>query len=305
MNNKICLIMIPVFVMISLSISCSKEQDASAPMASKAKMETAVMEEFSDEGVTDNRKEAKKRAAPGKPKNQNQERELDSNFIKSMEAAQGRMLEYTVNLVYKSDTFLHSRQTLLDIVGKYGFIASAGSSTEGKFPKLRTTFHIRSEDLYRALKELDAAGTLLNESISVFDHTENMEQNRRKIEREALRLIRKNRAIGQVAPGKKTWTQRESSLERSEDSLDRSKHEDWKIKDRVSWAKITLNLKGPDYPEKAEVKVPVFKKAFIGLLNLLLEIVYWTIWIMPFIALFLTIWLKREAIKNFFSKKKE
>jgi hypothetical protein len=152
------------------------------------------------------------------------------------------------------------------------------------------------------LQQIDKLGILKNENISVVDHTENMAWQKIKIDREQLRTVRKNQTIKDVSSSLKTWTDRERSLEQSEDALDQAKFEEWKINDKISWAHLIVYVKGPDQPDR--IKVPAFRDAFVGVANMLLNILYALIWLAPFIIVFLIIWLKRHAIKRLLTRKK-
>lgn len=228
---------------------------------------------------------------------------LVGHFLAPMALAGERLLEYRVDLTYESMDLIKSRQEMLGIVAKYGFVKGSGASLESKKSFMASDVFVKSEKLYDALQEFDKVGILLAENISVTDHTENMVLQERKVKREQIRIGRKNAAAGQVTAAARNWNDIENSLEQSEDTLDGADHEKWKIKDKVAWAWIHVNFKGPDQPGRIEV--PRYTDAFIGVANLFLGFLYVLIYILPLgILIWLVIW-KRNQIKNIFKRKKD
>lgn len=214
------------------------------------------------------------------------------------EFAMGRLLEYTVSLSYRSDDLYKSRQLLFEMIPRYGFIKNSNSSIQGNMPYMTSSISVKSEMLYEALLEFSRLGILLNEKIIVFDHTENMVLNERRAKREQLRITRRNKAANQVTARSKTWKDTEDSLERSENSLDKSEHEKWKIRDRVSWATVNISLSGPEMPDIVQIHVPTYSNAFKEMINILLQIIYLLIVIMPVaVILSIIIWKRRIILK--------
>jgi hypothetical protein len=229
---------------------------------------------------------------------------LIGHFLAPMEFARERLLEYRVDLTYESKELMTSRRELLGIVGKYGFIKGGSSSLENKIPLAVSDVYVKSDKLYEVLQELDRVGTLLAENITVTDHTEEMALQERTVKREQLRIGRKNAASAQVAPATKNWNDIESSLAQSEDKLDASEHAKWKIRDKVAWAWIHVNLKGPDQPER--ITVPRYTDAFVGMINILLGLLYVIIYILPFVVIAgLIVWKRKQIAAIFRRKKKE
>lgn len=232
-------------------------------------------------------------------------RDITTHFVAPVKMAAKRLIEYNITLAYESNEFLDSRNKLLGIIGKYGFIRSSSTSTKGNFPYLSSTFHVKSEKIYEVLQECDSLGILLKEDISTIDHTGNMFYNRIKLEREQIRIKRKSKAMSNVKQGLKSWREVQESLEVSENTMDEKTFEKWKINDRVAWAKINLSIKGPELPQKAEkIKIPSYKNAFIGIANIMLNIIYALIWLLPFVIIITIIVYFRSSISKFFNKKK-
>ena len=111
--------------------------------------------------------------------------------------------------------------------------------------------------------------------------------------REELRMARRSRVSG-IAPAARNWREREEALSRSEDGLDEAEHARWRIKDKTAWARITISLQGPELP--ARVKVPDYSRALVGLVNMLLELGYVLLWLLPLLLMVLAIFLLRGTI---------
>jgi len=212
--------------------------------------------------------------------------------------APGRLLEYNVDVTYRTKDIIAGRSMLFDVAARRGFLMT--SSASAKSASMQVRMAVRSSELLDTLKELDRTGDLVEESINVIDHTENDYGQTLKAKREEIRNIRRNQAmIGDAAA--RNWAERDAALERSEDAADAAKLEKWRIQDRVNWATVTIHLDGPDLP--AAVQVPTYRNAFVGLLNLLLWLVYASIYVLPFAAVIgLIIW-KKNTIVGIFRRK--
>jgi len=232
----------------------------------------------------------------------NEKKSLDTAFIPKTDLIKNRYLEYSINLTYETIKLKDSRKKLLLILEKYGFLTSAHSNISNKNSYMSIDFKIQSTKIYNALIEFDALGILKSEKITVNDLTESMMKSQRKIHRENLRLIRKNKATQFNSYKKRNWMQIENSLERSENNIDTSKNKKWKIEDRVKWAKIHIYLRSPKAPDSIEV--PNYLDALTGMINLVLNIFYYILYLMPvfvFIGIFL---IFRKKIFSFRIKNK-
>ena len=105
-----------------------------------------------------------------------------------------RMLEYEVSLQYKSSQFLQSRKKLLEIADSSAIIISNHSSNTGQKPYLNVKLLVKSSNLYETLLKIDEIGNLKSEDIRTIDHTESNVENRIKLEREQIRLKRRQNA---------------------------------------------------------------------------------------------------------------
>ncbi len=301
---KMKFLLIILITISSFAFSCQKA-DQSAPES-----ETVPAEESFEPDALSDELMMKRGVVPGGEgtddastgeKKKDADRGIETPFYTEFDESMGRQLEYRADLNFETKNLFKSRKQLLEVVKKYGFIKNSTTSTEYSNIYLSANIAVRSSELYDVLLDLQDIGVLVNERITVTDHTEEMVMAERKIKREQLRIARKNRAISQVAPGAKTWTEREQSLERSENELDQKEHDRWKITDRVYWAEVTMYVKGPVTAETIEV--PRYRNALIGLVNGLLVFLYGLIYAVPFIAIALVIWFKRGFIKNIFKRK--
>ncbi|MBM9500178.1 DUF4349 domain-containing protein [Leptospira sp. 201903071] len=190
-----------------------------------------------------------------------------------------RLLEYNIQLSYECKDLVKTRKELLDYIAKYGYLESS-SAINSRTPFMSVKMHVRTAKLYEALLDLDKLGVLISEDISTIDHTEGMVWQKRKTTREKIRLSRRNNANQQIGAASKNWEVIEESIERSEDELDLAEQETWKIKDRVSWATISVSFGTPTPPDA--IQVPEYKNALVGILNAFLQLSYYLLWIFPF-----------------------
>jgi hypothetical protein len=295
-------ILISVILAFFMDLSCKKAEegaprDGAQPAISQNAPQGEAMS-VADEATGGKQRQAiQDKKDTGRPG-------LIGHFLAPMEFARERLLEYKVDLTYESGELMRSRRELLGIVAKYGFIKGGSASLDDKVPLAVSDVYVKSDTLYEALQEFDRVGTLRAEHISVTDHTEEMALQERTVKREQLRIGRKNIASAQVAPAAKNWSDIESSLAQSEDKLDASEHAKWKIRDKVAWAWIHVNLKGPDQPER--ITVPRYTDAFIGMINILLGLLYVIIYSLPFAVIAgLIVWKRKQIAAIFRRKKKE
>jgi hypothetical protein len=300
MNNyKIHSLILICAIALFPVLSCKKSEapkDASAPVAYDKNAPAQEAMSTSDEaGVMKERKAVLERPDEGI-------RGITGHFLATMELAKDRLLEYRTDLTYESRDLMKSRRELLDIVSKYGFVKGSSISLEEKEPLAVSDVFVKSDKLYETLRELDRLGSLLSETITVTDHTEEMVLQERTVKREQIRIVRKNAAAGQVAPAARNWADIDGSLTQSEDRLDASEHAKWKIRDKVAWSWIHVTLKGPDQPDR--IDVPRYADAFIGMINILLRLVYVVIYLLPVAAIvWLIVWKKSQIVAIFRRKK--
>ncbi|MEQ9362961.1 MAG: DUF4349 domain-containing protein, partial [Leptospirales bacterium] len=212
----------------------------------------------------------------------------------ALQIPEDRLLEYKIQVTYRTDDYRLARQSLLEIAGKHGHLTNSYASTDPTW-SMNTSMRIRVAEMYGVLKELDRLGELESEQIQSTDHTENMVLAERQYRRERLRLVRRSAAARQTPAANKTWAQREQLIEQSEDRQDQAEHEQWKINDRVNFAQIDVHLLGPELP--VQVEVPPYQNAFLILVNWFLELLYAMILAAPLWLLLLLVWIKRGAIK--------
>ncbi len=213
--------------------------------------------------------------------------------------ADDRFLEYTVDLRYRADDFRRARNTLYEVISKYGFIQS-GTTELGAASELTILSSIQSVNLYKFLREIDSIGTLVSERIHVTDLTEQIVLSQRAQRRESIRMERRNRAIGQAGARDRNWQAIENALTISEDRYDGAEHQKWQVTDRVSWAKITIRIE-----PTGEIKVPPYRKALYWLVETALDTVYAFLYFIPVLVVLLLIWWQWPRISKPFRKKTE
>lgn len=207
---------------------------------------------------------------------------------------ESRMLEYTVNLSFESESILESRKIAFETAQKYGFLSSSRTyNTDNQH--FQATIRVSAERLHDALKDLEKAGTLIQSSVDVTDHTADRIWQGIKLDRERIRSRRRQAMQNRAVP--ENQIQAENLLAQSEDSQDAAKFEDWKIQDRVQWATVNISVQGPEAPESIEV--PNYVNALVGLTNNLLALIYWMLEnILLIIVLLLLIWQWKRIWKG-------
>jgi len=292
MNKKIILTVIFVLLALCLINSCKKDSSKKPSSINESKT------------MYDSPKDAQKNSDENITKNVTTQ-DLDFFLIDDFEKSKKRLLEYNINTTYECADLNTARKTLLEIVNEYGFIKNASSSIKQDPYYINAKIFVDASLLYKSLLDLKKIGKLVSEDITVIDLTENMYIKQKIQAREKIRIDRKKKSIESSSPKDNEWLDKENSLEKSEDSLDKSEIEQWKINDQIAWAKININIKAPEKPYS--IVVPSFKNAFLGVINLLLQILYVLIYILPFIIIIIllfVLWKKRVQIKEFFKKDK-
>jgi len=258
----------------SQSESPAETATLSREMSPSAKMAEEMVQNEADESEL--RAEKKDILTQDKPENN-----LGKVFNPTINSTE-RLLEFRVILNYESSDIIKTRKELIQFISKYGYLANS-SAVNSRSPYMSATIFVDSSKLYEALLDLDKLGVIQSEDITTIDHTEGMVWQKRKINREKIRLGRKNKANNQIDASSKNWSAIDESLTKSEDQMDLAEHETWKIQDRIKWATIQIQFSTPIPPD--QIQVPVYKNAFIGLFNMFLELTYYLIWIIPFLLL--------------------
>jgi hypothetical protein len=103
--------------------------------------------------------------------------------------------------------------------------------------------------------------------------------------REEIRKNRRSAAASQALVNSKNWEVTENLLSQSEDKQLQTRMEEWRIGDRTGWATLQITLSLPVTAVPAPVEVPEFRNAFVGLLNVMLQLIYALIYIVPLVAI--------------------
>ncbi|MES0491598.1 MAG: DUF4349 domain-containing protein [Leptospirales bacterium] len=179
-----------------------------------------------------------------------------------------RLLEYQVQLTFEVDNFVKARHDLFRMANEYGYISESTASEEST-SYMQTVLYVRSSQLNEFLLKVENLGRLTYEEINAIDHTENNEWQKRRIQRENIRSFRRKKAL-QGTPARKNWQERENALAHSEDNLDKAEQEKWKIKDKITWARVQVTLYPPQ--EGPAVKLPLYKETLIAMANFFLAL---------------------------------
>lgn len=282
-----------------LSVFCAKKEEAKVSGSSGTAKTDVAKPALSDEKAAMGNPSPEKEEAAKSKLSSADIPSFKTNFIADFNTAKDRSLEYSIDLTYRTSDITISREELLKIISKYGFLLSSSASISEYDSRVNVVFSIKAAEMYNALIDLKSIGNLVNESINVTDHTETVIWNGIKNNREKERIDRKLKTVSQVGAENKYLEQREESLEASEDNLDNVKFDEWKIKDRVYWANLKVNLLGPEPPHR--VLVPNFKEALIDFFNNFLKLIYVFITILPFIIIIGILFWKWKWMKEKFS----
>ncbi len=213
-------------------------------------------------------------------------------------AVQDRMLEYHVNLNFETDSFQRSRARLMALVDKYGYMQESHALLE-RHEKVNSRVIVESKNLYRFLQNADGLGRLLSEKIQTADHTGEHVRQRLDINRQSLRQRRRANAL-RGTPNSETWVEREKLVAEAEDRRDAARMAQWNIEDRIKWAKVNINLRGPR--QTPVIELPNYVEALVFLLNGLLWLLKGLLYILPLIGLGLLGWVYRQQILGLFRK---
>lgn len=287
--KKIYILMI--FILFAFLLQCGKESNSESTAPVEAEMRSLDMPMEKKVSTSGSRLED----TIEQPSVENQLGEVFVPILNSTE----RLLEYQIQLSYQTQDLIKTRKDILGFISKYGYIENS-SAVNTDSPYINLRIHIKSEKLYEALMELDTYGVLLNEDISTVDHTEGMVWQKIKSNREKIRLVRRSNANNQTLANSKNWQVIEEAVTESENNLDSSEHEIWKIKDRVKWATLNVNFSTPIPADK--VQIPTYKNAFVGILNLFLELTYYLIWMIPFVVIAVVLYFPLKKIYVYFKK---
>ncbi|HNE54026.1 MAG TPA: DUF4349 domain-containing protein [Leptospiraceae bacterium] len=208
---------------------------------------------------------------------------LDKPLNPITDAAKTRFLEYNIQLSYKVEDINKTRENLLNIVKKDSFISRSQTNLSTGYESMFVQIYIPVGTMYQTLVELDKLGQLTYEDIQTEDLTDKNEEQKIKLSRESIRGSRRSRVANKGSVENWNWKDREDALERSENAEDQAKLESWRIKDRVSWAKVNLTLSGKELSNR--IQFPNYKNAFVSAINFLLEISYSLVWLVPVLAL--------------------
>lgn len=221
----------------------------------------------------------------------------DQHFLVLNDKSKDRYLEYRASLAYRTGEFRESRRKLYDIVSGHGFMSRASTSLMGDRPVLIVTFRAPREQLYDLLVKCDGLGVLKSESITVTDHTGQVFYNSLKKKRADARIALKRDALKRAG---KNWQKVQDSMENSENLADSTRFKKWKVDDAVDWSTVTVTVTGSHQsPVPEEINVPSFRNALVTALNLVLQVLYLFVVLLPLIVIGIVIYRYREPVKSF------
>ncbi len=97
---------------------------------------------------------------------------ISQSFYADSRYARERYLAYSISLKYVSQDFSYSREQLFKALEKYGFLVDSNLEVNRNNCFEQTVnAKIKTDSLYRALEIFDEIGIVIEEKISVVDHT--------------------------------------------------------------------------------------------------------------------------------------
>ena len=290
-------------VLLSGSVACSKDFESSQPQVESNEASQSRM-------LADLESEESPAPGAGSPKLSNENRTtLKKEGKKDVEfnvafprfpVSDERLLEYHVNLVFETLNFRESRNLAYALAAEFGFLQSSIDNFEQP-RSLTASLYVRSEKLYEFLQKVNELGKLQSENIRTEDLTYDRFSTSVTLSREAVRGRRRGNALA-GSPNAQNYVQRERLLAESEDKEDEATRENWRIRDKVSWAKINISIHDPKI--EPGVDVPPFHNIGYDMLNMLLALIYYALYIIPFFAVVLGIYLGVQKLYVRFFKKK-
>ncbi len=307
MQKKVASAVLFFFIMLLLAgcgKSDSSEQNDSGnkdhSLASKSSAQRKVRDKSDISPLNESsvaRSFKKERISRDRP--QNPQSNMTATLLQKIQKIDGRYLEYKVHLTFKTKDLIQSRNLLLELAGKYGFVKKSSGYWEITKPYVYSELHINKEKLLQVLIQIEKIGKLISENIQVVDHTNRFTWSEIKLAREKKRQQRKANLMQKV--DRKSIVQVERLLEKNEDNEDKAKFEKIKIQDAIQWAKLYVRIEGPAQPVSWDL--PDFRNAFIHAIQFTLIVFYAFIVILPLLLLLWIVWWQRKRIRSLFSRK--
>ncbi|HMV78257.1 MAG TPA: DUF4349 domain-containing protein [Leptospiraceae bacterium] len=192
-----------------------------------------------------------------------------------------RLLEYRISLNVEVDELSSARQQFLSLLSENkSFLTQAQTYPVSGKEYMNVQIFVPVSNLIGFLKSVQKIGNVNSETINTEDHTEANELQKIVMEREEQRGRRRNKAVSSASSANWNWKDREDALERSEDGFDHAKLEKWKIQDKVSFAKVSIQITGKKVESDFELLKAV-KKGWMTVLEFLEALI--SIW--PFLIL--------------------
>jgi hypothetical protein len=299
-----------LILLIVLAVGCSRAENSGASISDEKMMSEQPMEEPPSPESTPRRSRSDEESSLSDMTTDDsleyEKQNIDSrDAIPAMEY-DGRMLEYNLSLEYASKDVLASRLAVYNVISHYGFLMSTNTVNEDSYPYVQVSFKVETKKLYDMLTELNRAGKLKRENISVTDMTPDSVYRAIKKNREVLRLKRREEALLNYNLARLNYEERERMLESSENNLDETEFQIWQLEDRATWSVVSVYVYGPS--QGISVFVPNFGNAFIKMINGVLGFLYGVVLYLPLVIIIVLSVIFRKQILSFlsnFSKKKK
>ncbi|MDX1958324.1 MAG: DUF4349 domain-containing protein [Leptospiraceae bacterium] len=269
-----------LLILIILFVGCKKSKEPSKE-GTNSRSQTEAKKVATDEEM--DLDEATQASKPTNSPKDEESRTISKPTDIISSASKTRFLEYKINLNFKVKDIHEVREEVLKIIKKESFLANSSIDLYGSHESMTLEIHSPSSSVYETLLALAKIGELKSETVSTTDWTELNELQKIKLQREATRISRRSKAVAKGNSESWTLKDREEALERSEDSEDLAKHETWKIKDKVTWVKLYLNISGKELPTK--IVFPDYRNEFVSSLNYILSFTGNIVYLLPILLI--------------------
>ena len=253
--------------------------------------------------------EAGKSAALKKAKAMSKDTESDAGYFAApgdlkMPLADKRLLEHRADLSLEVKNIFSTRLKLYHLAAQYGFIQKAGGRINEESTSLHFTFQVPAEKLYPFLGEISALGLVESENLEVTDHTPEYHRQTLKQKRMQKRLARREKNLAAGTAKTADFLAQQKALEDTENADDETKFARWQIRDKVKWSVVNLNIYESGH-RTPDIQIPNFTAAFFGLADLLLDILYALIYLIPLAAIGYGIYRLARKLWPFLKAKRE
>jgi len=159
--------LLTIILLLSLILNCSKKESVSTESSNTPAAAPKMNQQLADnDSFADKKDEADEESGGERSRRESkgEVKENDGIIEKPLdpisEAARSRLLEYTIQLNYKVESIEKARATVLSVVKKESYIASAQTNVSGGYESMSLQVQIPVTAMYDTLLQMDKIGQL-------------------------------------------------------------------------------------------------------------------------------------------------